>query len=82
MNGKTQLPDATPCVYCGAKPLLLEFDSNMYYVLCSKCSKHRDYAYLGIRPNVAIQRWEEANRPTNRNGNPSKWKWNLHIKQL
>lgn len=56
------------CVYCGAEPKIIHYDSDMWYVECSnqECHKHLKYAYLGLRRELAIEQWNYVNRPINR----------------
>lgn len=53
------------CVYCGRKPRIIHYDTNMWYVEC-ECGKHPKYEFLGSDRKIAIERWEYANRPMNR----------------
>lgn len=49
------------CIHCGKKPHIIHYDENMWYVECD-CGKHPKYEYLGSTKQVAIDRWEYANR--------------------
>lgn len=77
MNEKETLSDVTPCVFCGSKPYLLHYGSNMYYVICPnpECKIHNKfgtYNFLGATQKLAVEQWEFANRSLNRVGNVTK----------
>lgn len=58
---------AVPCVYCGNMPIILRYEADLYYAQCSnlQCKKHNDYDFVGMRPSVAIDRWNLGNRKIN-----------------
>ena len=62
------------CVYCGSEPVVIHYDSDMWYVECSNpnCTKHGKYAIFGFREKIAIDQWEYLNRPLDRTPPPRK----------
>ena len=64
------------CIYCGKKPHIIHYDTDMWYVECGnkECHKHLKYSYLGFRREIAIDQWNYANRPMNRTPPPKKKK--------
>lgn len=59
---------SSKCIFCGAEPKVIHYDTNMWYVECSNraCQKHGKYEYLGMSEKVALERWEYKNRPIQR----------------
>lgn len=58
-----------PCCKCGKMPIIKQEAGNLYYVIC-RCHKWDRYEHLGATRNSAIERWNDANRPIQRKGNP------------
>lgn len=56
---------AEPCIFCGAYPKCVRYESNLYYYECSnlQCDKHPPYQYMGFRPSTAKEQWNWSNRP-------------------
>ena len=48
------------CMYCGANPQIKKIE-DLYYAQCPKCNKHDIYAYVGLKEQTAIERWNFAN---------------------
>lgn len=60
--------DGTACVYCGSKPELYHYvEDDLFYIRCSGCNKYGAYQFIGINRKDALESWELANRPLNRN---------------
>lgn len=61
------------CIYCNEIPRIKHYDYDMWYVWCG-CTKRNRYEYLGQTEEIAIDRWNYANRPINRTPPPKKEK--------
>ena len=57
--------DSEPCVGCGCKPVIYQYDYNIWYVQCSNphCRKFDKYEFLGSSRTAAIHQWVQGNRP-------------------
>ena len=64
------------CMYCGSKPQIKKIE-DLYYVQCPKCNKHDIYAYVGLKEQTSIERWNSANIPQ-LNTKPTTAKGKLH----
>lgn len=52
--------DLKPCKYCGQIPQIINYDGDMFYVICS-CGKWGDFDFLGFRKILAIKEWNLKN---------------------
>ena len=57
--------DSVACVGCGGKPVIYQYDYNMWYVQCCNpnCHKFDKYEFLGSSRTAAINQWLQGNRP-------------------
>ena len=55
---------AAPCIFCGALPNCVHYESDLWYYECSnkQCEKHPKYAYMGFRASAAKEQWDWSNR--------------------
>lgn len=58
-----------PCCKCGNIPIIKQETGDLFYVICH-CRKWDRYEFLGATRKSVIERWNEANRPISRIGNP------------
>lgn len=62
---KRLVENAQPCIGCGSKPLVLHYDVDMWYAMCSNpnCRRFSKWTFLGASESGAINVWQDINRP-------------------